>query len=353
MKYLPNIKLITGALLLTAALPAQAQTDSVRVKPEIKYTADHPTYVIGGIRIEFVTSMFGDAAMMALHILAVPVSVIWIVAIINAVNLIDGLDGLAAGVSGISAATLAICALMNGSGNIAVLCLTLVGACAGFLIYNFHPASIFMGDTGSMFLGYTLAVLSIMGTAKGVTFVSVFIPILALGIPIFDTLFAILRRMMANKPIFEADKAHLHHRLMARGLSHRNTVLLIYAISVGLSVCAIIVNELTSERGFVVMVLVVTLLLIGANKIGILGSTTKKNKNKGIKITFAENGGCNIDIAVMVKYGNDLKSVAEKIQQSVRSNVESMAQLEIKEINIHIDGIVFAPQKPADTKSEN
>ena len=137
-----------------------------------------------------------------------------------------------------------------------------------------------MGDTGSMFLGYTLAVLSIMGTAKGVTFVSVFIPILALGIPIFDTLFAILRRMMANKPIFEADKAHLHHRLMARGLSHRNTVLLIYAISVGLSVCAIIVNELTSERGFVVMVLVVTLLLIGANKIGILGSTTKKNKNK-------------------------------------------------------------------------
>ena len=80
---------------------------------------------------------------------------------------------------------------------------------------------------------------------------------------------------------------------------------------------------------------------------------TKKNKNKGIKITFAENGGCNIDIAVMVKYGNDLKSVAEKIQQSVRSNVESMAQLEIKEINIHIDGIVFAPQKPVDTKSEN
>ena len=96
---------------------------------------------LGGIRIEFVTSMFGDAAMMALHILAVPVSVIWIVAIINAVTLIDGLDGLAAGVSGISAATLAICALMNGSGNIAVLCLTLVGACAGFLIYNFHPAS--------------------------------------------------------------------------------------------------------------------------------------------------------------------------------------------------------------------
>lgn len=234
----------------------------------------------GGIRIDFVTSMFGDAAMTTLNVLSVPVSVIWIVAIINAVNLIDGLDGLAAGVSGISAATLAICALLNSTGNIAVLCFTLLGACLGFLIYNFHPASIFMGDTGSMFLGYTLAVLSIMGTAKGVTFVSVFIPILALGIPIFDTLFAILRRMMANKPIMEADKGHLHHRLMARGLSHRGTVLMIYVISICLSVCAIIVNELTSERGFVVVVLVVTVLLIGANKIGILGSATKKDKQK-------------------------------------------------------------------------
>lgn len=239
---------------------------------------------LGGIRIEFVTNMFGEGAMMTLNILSVPVSVIWIVAIINAVNLIDGLDGLAAGVSAISAVTLAICALMNGSGSIAMLCVTLVGACLGFLIYNFHPASIFMGDTGSMFLGYTLAVLSIMGTAKGVTFVSVFIPILALGIPIFDTLFAILRRMMANKPIFEADKAHLHHRLMARGLSHRNAVLLIYAISVALSVCAIVINELTSERGFVVMVIVVTVLLVGANKIGILGKpdkdTAKTKKQK-------------------------------------------------------------------------
>ncbi|MDO4281686.1 MAG: MraY family glycosyltransferase [Peptococcaceae bacterium] len=234
----------------------------------------------GGIRIEFITSMFGETGMMALNIFSVPVTVIWIVAIINAVNLIDGLDGLAAGVSAISATTLAICALINGLANVAVLGFALVGACLGFLIYNFHPASIFMGDTGSMFLGYTLAVFSIMGAAKGVTFVAVFIPILALGIPIFDTLFAILRRMMANKPIFEADKAHLHHRLLARGLSHRNTVLLIYGISVLLSICAIIVNELTSERGFIVVVLVLTFLLIGANKLGIIGHTNKQKKQK-------------------------------------------------------------------------
>ena len=234
----------------------------------------------GGIRIEFVTSMFGEAGMTTLNLLSVPVTVIWIVAIINAVNLIDGLDGLAAGVSAISALTLAICAMINGLDNVAIFSFILVGACVGFLVYNFHPASIFMGDTGSMFLGYTLAILSIMGTEKGVTFVSVFITMLALGIPIFDTLFAILRRMIANKPIFEADKAHLHHRLMARGLSHRNAVLLIYLISACLSACAIVVNEMTSERGFIVVVLVLTLLLIGATKLGIIGKIEKPKKTK-------------------------------------------------------------------------
>ena len=237
----------------------------------------------GGIRIDFVTSVFGEAGTMALNFLSVPCTVIWIVAIINAVNLIDGLDGLAAGVSAISAITLAVCALINGLNDIAVLAFALMGACMGFLVFNFHPASIFMGDTGSMFLGYTLAVLSIMGTAKGVTFVSVFIPILALGIPIFDTLFAIVRRMMANKPIFEADKAHLHHRLMAKGLSHRNTVLLIYAISIGLSISAIIVNEMTSQRGFLVVVVVVTILLVGANKLGILGSSASNETKPQVK----------------------------------------------------------------------
>lgn len=235
---------------------------------------------IGGARVEFVTNIFGSDPM-HLSWLSVPISVIWIVAIINAINLIDGLDGLAAGVSAISATTLAVVNIMNGNTLTAVLCFTLVGACLGFLVYNFHPASIFMGDTGSMFLGYTLAVLSIMGTAKGVTFVSIFIPILALGIPIFDTLFAIIRRMLANKPIFEADKAHLHHVLLAKGLSHRNAVLLIYAISACLSVVAIIVNELTSEQGFLVMIAVVTIFLVGAAKLGILGSAVNiRRKNK-------------------------------------------------------------------------
>lgn len=234
----------------------------------------------GGIRIDFITSMFHETGMTALHFLGAPMTVIWIVAIINAVNLIDGLDGLAAGIASISAATLAICAIINGLDTVAVLCFILVGACVGFLVYNFHPASIFMGDTGSMFLGYTLAILSIMGTAKSVTFVSLFIPILALGIPIFDTLFAILRRMIANKPIFEADKAHLHHRLMARGLSHRDTVLLIYGISACLSICAIVINEMTSERGFIVVVVAITLLLVGASKLGIIGKHEKTKKTK-------------------------------------------------------------------------
>lgn len=237
---------------------------------------------LGGIRIEFVTNMFGSD-LWHLSWLSVPVSVIWIVGIINAVNLIDGLDGLAAGVSGIGAMALAVVSLLNGASITALVCFVLLGACVGFLVYNFHPASIFMGDTGSMFLGYTLAILSIMGTAKGLTFVSVFIPILALGIPIFDTLFAIIRRMMANKPIFEADKAHLHHVLLAKGLSHRHTVLLIYAISACLSIVAIVVNELTSAQGFLVTLLAITVALVGARRLGILGTKENKPVKKGRK----------------------------------------------------------------------
>lgn len=228
-----------------------------------------------GARIDFVTGFFGTSQM-DLRWLAAPVTVIWIVGVINAVNLIDGLDGLAAGISGIAATTMGIVSIQHNDWTTALLCFTLLGTCLGFLLYNFNPASIFMGDTGSMFLGYVLAVLSVMGASKGITFVSVFTPILILGIPLFDTLFAILRRMLNNKPIFEADKAHLHHCLLKRGFSHRNTVLLIYAVSIALSVCALIINRLTTEQGFLVLVLASTVILIGANKLGILGNHYKK-----------------------------------------------------------------------------
>lgn len=226
--------------------------------------------VASGPRIEFMTN-FLDNKMLSLEWLSIPVTVIWIVAIINAVNLIDGLDGLAAGVSAIAAATMAIVSWQNGDVISILLGSILCACCIGFLFYNFNPASVFMGDTGSMFLGYTLAVISTQGASKGITFVSVFIPILVLGVPIFDTLFAIIRRAVAGKPIFEADKAHLHHCLLRYGFSHRNTVLLIYAVSVTLSGCALMINQVTTAQGFLIMIAALTALLVGANRLGIIG----------------------------------------------------------------------------------
>ena len=167
------------------------------------------------------------------------ISVFWIVGITNAINLIDGLDGLAAGVSGIAALSLYIVAVIRRQDDMAIIGVSLVGAIAGFLPYNFNPAKLFMGDTGSTFLGFMLAILSIEGTMKSVTALALAIPILVLGLPIFDTAFAILRRIMNGRPIGEADRGHIHHRLLDMGLSHRMSVTILYIISAALGICSI------------------------------------------------------------------------------------------------------------------
>jgi len=153
------------------------------------------------------------------------------VLVTNAVNLIDGLDGLAVGVSSISTVSVLLIALLVREPNVAILAAALSGASLGFLPYNFNPAKIFMGDTGSTFLGYMLAALSIMGLFKAYAIVSFVIPFLILGLPIFDTVFAILRRLFTGQPIMKPDRGHLHHRLMDMGLTQKQTVLILYAIS--------------------------------------------------------------------------------------------------------------------------
>lgn len=272
---------IGGMLLLAIGI----YDDCYDMPPKIKLLGQILAAFIvslGGIRIVSFTNWLNDEGgqIVLSPWVGIPLTVIWIVAIINAVNLIDGLDGLAAGISGIAALTLGIVAMGEGMTAQAHMAFALLGCSLGFLIYNFHPASIFMGDTGSMFLGYALAVISLMGTAKGVTFVSLFTPILVLGIPIFDTLFAIVRRAGEKKPIFQADKAHLHHQLLSRGFTHRSTVLFIYALAAGLSVGAIILNHITTEKGFLLVLMLSTVLLVGANKLGVLG-IGKFNKRSG------------------------------------------------------------------------
>ena len=232
-----------------------------------------------GVRIEFMTNLFGENSIY-LDALSLPITLIWIVGITNAVNLIDGLDGLAAGVAIIAAVAMAIVGWTYEQYLMASMAMILAGATLGFLKYNFHPAKIFMGDTGSLFLGFNLAVLATMGVAKSVTFISLIMPILFLGVPIFDTFFAILRRKMNNKPIFKADKGHLHHRLLHMGISHRNTVLIIYAISTILSASALLLSYLSNKQAVLLMALILTAILFGANRIGIIGrkeSSTKEN----------------------------------------------------------------------------
>lgn len=170
------------------------------------------------------------------------VTVFWIVAITNALNLIDGLDGLAAGIAFFACVTNIIVSALNGSVLVTLLSVCLAGAILGFLLYNFNPASIFMGDTGSMFLGFVLALTSMYGASvKSSTTVAILVPILALGLPILDTTFALLRRFLERRPLFSPDRGHIHHQLLALGITHRRAVLILYAVSLSMAAGSILV----------------------------------------------------------------------------------------------------------------
>ncbi|RUS45620.1 MraY family glycosyltransferase [Cohnella sp. AR92] len=166
---------------------------------------------------------------------------LWIFSLINMMNFIDGVDGLASGVCVISSFTLFIASLLGSQGVIAILAIALAGSCLAFLTYNFHPAKIFMGDAGATFLGYTLAVLAIEGTLKGATFLSVLVPLLALGVPILDTVIVFTRRLIEGKGLHRADKLHTHHTLMRWGLTQVQTVSFLYLIAAVFSLMSIVI----------------------------------------------------------------------------------------------------------------
>lgn len=221
-----------------------------------------------GVKIEWLTNPFGD--MIYLDYLATPLTVLWIVSLTNTVNLIDGLDGLAAGVSTIAAITILMVALQQNFWVVAILTAALAGSALGFLQHNFNPAKIFMGDTGSMFLGYMLAGISVLGTVKSAATIALVVPIVALGLPIMDTAFAIIRRYSHGHPIFKPDKGHLHHRLLEMGLSQKQAVLLMYTISSCLGLSAIVLSEVNKTYGVVLIVALLAAAFFGAKKIGVL-----------------------------------------------------------------------------------
>lgn len=208
------------------------------------------------VRISFIANPFGDGYYFFPWALSLLVTVIWIVGITNTINLIDGLDGLAAGISVLASVTIAYAAFLNGRTEISMAMLALAGGALGFLPYNFHPARIFMGDAGSLFLGFMLAGISVMGPMKSATLLATLVPMFVLALPIFDTAFAILRRMINKRPIMEADKRHLHHRIMSIGLGQKRTVLTLYCISGVMGVAAILISRrgLGLETGILILV---------------------------------------------------------------------------------------------------
>lgn len=221
-----------------------------------------------GIQIEWINNPFGGY--FYLDYLSIPVTIFWIISFTNVVNLIDGLDGLAAGVSAIACITVILVSVQMDYFHVAMLTSALAGGIVGFIRYNFNPATIFMGDTGSMFIGYMLGAISTFGAVKTATTVALIVPAIALGLPIMDTAFAIMRRYTNGRPIFQPDKGHLHHRLLAMGLSQRQAVLLMYAISGALGVGAVLWAEFDGFYAALIIAVIITAVAVGAKKIGIL-----------------------------------------------------------------------------------
>ena len=211
--------------------------------------------VVMGNRIEILSNpnIFSSSPYWELGWLSIPISVFWIVGITNAVNLIDGLDGLACGVSTISSMTMLVIALTVAEPDVALLMAALAGGCIGFLPYNLNPAKIFMGDTGSTFLGFILATVSIEGLFKSYAIISFAVPFLMLGLPIFDTCFAILRRVSHGQSPMAPDRGHIHHRLIDMGFNQKQAVAVLYVISAILGLSAVVLTTTNVVRAMVVL----------------------------------------------------------------------------------------------------
>ncbi|MCL2819133.1 MAG: undecaprenyl/decaprenyl-phosphate alpha-N-acetylglucosaminyl 1-phosphate transferase [Actinomycetia bacterium] len=214
-----------------------------------------------GVQITYISNPF-HPSLIQFGIIAIPVTVFYFVAFANIINLIDGMDGLAAGISAIAGASLAVIAIHQYQIAAALLAAAVVGACIGFLRYNFPPASIFMGDQGALSLGFLLGAISLLGVLKTTFTLSFAVPLLVLAIPIFDTFSAIVRRVRSNRPIGEADSSHMHHQLMGRGYTQRQTLTLVYVWSIILAISGYFIQDTTA---FVrLLVLIALFILTGA-----------------------------------------------------------------------------------------
>lgn len=221
--------------------------------------------VVCGVRIERVPDFFGGGSYIELSLpWQVLVTIIWLLAILNAVNIIDGLDGLACGVSSIMTLCVAIILILLEAPQVAVVAAALAGACIGFLPYNFNPAKLFMGDTGSMFIGFTLACLSTMGLFKAYAIVAFFVPMLIFLLPIFDLVFAAVRRILTGQSPTQGDKKHLHHKLIAIGFSQKQAVAILYGVAALLGLCSVLITADSVIKALIVIGAAFIIVLLAA-----------------------------------------------------------------------------------------
>ncbi len=241
--------------------------DIVALKAGIKFVVQILAALVAvyhGVQVQVLSNpnIFSEQPYWHLGILSVPLTVLWIVAVTNSVNLIDGLDGLANGVSTISALTVLVIALWVSETEIAIIMAALVGACIGFMPYNMNPAKMFMGDTGATFLGYILATISIQGLFKTYAIISFVVPFLILGLPIFDTSFAFVRRIAHGQNPMKADRSHVHHRLIDMGLNQKQAVAILYVISAILGLSAVVLATSGEIKALVTLVTLAAVALI-------------------------------------------------------------------------------------------
>lgn len=271
--------IIGGSIILISGVIDDIKGLSPRAKLVFQIIASI-VLILGDVKIDAITNPFGKSGtLLLLNGFSIPITIFWVVGITNTLNLIDGLDGLAAGVAMIASLSFLFVANKFSYIPIMIMSAIVAGSCIGFLPYNFNPAKIFMGDTGALFLGFMLAALSIEGVMKSVATIAVVVPIIILGVPIFDTTFAIFRRLLNGKSIAEADKGHLHHRLLNMGYSQKKTVLILYSISAVFGLCAIFIAKANSKRAVFVAVIVFVLTILLASKMGLI-SGKKRDENE-------------------------------------------------------------------------
>ena len=278
--YLPINKNLIMALISSLIIAISGLYDDKEgLSPKLKFLFQilaAVILIIGGMKIEFFTNPFDSHdALLILNILSIPVTIFWVCGITNTINLIDGLDGLASGVSMICAISMFFITYKMGRYDVSLVCALVAGACLGFLPFNFNPAKIFMGDTGALYLGFMLSYISISGFLKQAAILMIFVPVLILGVPVFDTAFAMVRRKLSGKSMVEADKGHLHHRLLKMGLNQRQTVVILYSISAIFGVLANLISRFHSSIALVISIGVLLIIIATGVAAGML-----KNKEE-------------------------------------------------------------------------